>query len=622
MRMRKKMKIILTVGMILSLLTVFHIQNNTYAQDNQGDPQDQNEPMQNRYFTVIDAEGNVELIEYEDEVVPATLDSNDYEVMTTSEDTMTDVETFDTYEEAQEAIASQPQMFSPKSRIYEIQTVADTKDIAYGVARIIGYTQYTEYDGTEKGRVGYTHGTSANDAAYIATINDGKMVRVKQAGVFMDIPVDNVEVTEYSSSSKVSYYFSENGVLRHYYYAGTYGKESKLYSTQVGYTPEYLKDNVKYYSYDGHYFYTSYVRMLQDYQNGVDYYQHAVNSSKPYYNYYQYLSFRSETKFSADDFNGLVQEAIKNYSSVDDTSKLKNQGQSLLNNQKKNGINASLMLGVSINESAWGMSYYSQDRNNLFGLGAVDSNPNKAYRFDTVEDCFNYFSYNTISAGYLDADDWRYRGPHLGDKQSGINVKYASDPYWGEKAASFSYLLNDDAKQKDYQQYSLAIAKKGEIVFYKEDTGNFEVFYSSATDTTNHDVYNFPITITETATNRYKVLSDTVLNQSRNDINASGYFDAKRDYVYVNKNDVTIINTITNNSEPNEEEPVIYLKGDVNGDGKVTSLDYIQIKNHIMKTKLLSGDALKRADVNEDGKVTSLDYIKIKNHIMGTNLLF
>ena len=60
----------------------------------------------------------------------------------------------------------------------------------------------------------------------------------------------------------------------------------------------------------------------------------------------------------------------------------------------------------------------------------------------------------------------------------------------------------------------------------------------------------------------------------------------------------------------------------MNGDDKVSSLDYIQIKNHIMKTKVLTGNALTRADVNRDGIVSSLDYIKIKNHIMGTNRLF
>lgn len=50
----------------------------------------------------------------------------------------------------------------------------------------------------------------------------------------------------------------------------------------------------------------------------------------------------------------------------------------------------------------------------------------------------------------------------------------------------------------------------------------------------------------------------------------------------------------------------------MNGDDKVSSLDYIQIKNHIMKTKVLTGNALTRADVNRDGIVSSLDYIKIK----------
>ena len=41
-----------------------------------------------------------------------------------------------------------------------------------------------------------------------------------------------------------------------------------------------------------------------------------------------------------------------------------------------------------------------------------------------------------------------------------------------------------------------------------------------------------------------------------------------------------------------------------------------------MGTNKLTGSPLTRADVNGDGKVSSLDYIKIKNHIMGTNKLF
>lgn len=74
----------------------------------------------------------------------------------------------------------------------------------------------------------------------------------------------------------------------------------------------------------------------------------------------------------------------------------------------------------------------------------------------------------------------------------------------------------------------------------------------------------------------------------------------------------------------NEEDPdySAYPLGDVSGDGKVNALDYIKIKNHIMGTKFMSEDELKRADVSGDHKISALDYIKIKNHIMGMKKLF
>ncbi|MBR6350163.1 MAG: SH3 domain-containing protein [Lachnospiraceae bacterium] len=60
--------------------------------------------------------------------------------------------------------------------------------------------------------------------------------------------------------------------------------------------------------------------------------------------------------------------------------------------------------------------------------------------------------------------------------------------------------------------------------------------------------------------------------------------------------------------------------GDVNGDGKVSALDYVAIKNHIMKTKVITDpENLKAADVNGDGKISSLDYVRVKNIIMGKN---
>ena len=61
----------------------------------------------------------------------------------------------------------------------------------------------------------------------------------------------------------------------------------------------------------------------------------------------------------------------------------------------------------------------------------------------------------------------------------------------------------------------------------------------------------------------------------------------------------------------------IILKGDVNRDAKISALDYIAIKNHIMDSaKVKDAKALIAADVNSDNKIGALDYIAIKNAIM------
>ena len=64
----------------------------------------------------------------------------------------------------------------------------------------------------------------------------------------------------------------------------------------------------------------------------------------------------------------------------------------------------------------------------------------------------------------------------------------------------------------------------------------------------------------------------------------------------------------------------IVIAGDINGDGHVTSLDYVRIKNHIMANSNADRitDTIKAlaADVNSDNGITSLDYVMIKNYIM------
>ncbi len=74
--------------------------------------------------------------------------------------------------------------------------------------------------------------------------------------------------------------------------------------------------------------------------------------------------------------------------------------------------------------------------------------------------------------------------------------------------------------------------------------------------------------------------------------------------------------TSTNENSNNTETEIKYNLGDVNVDGKISSSDYVLIKNHIMGKKVLSEEARKYADYNGDGKVSSSDYVLIKNYIM------
>ncbi len=60
---------------------------------------------------------------------------------------------------------------------------------------------------------------------------------------------------------------------------------------------------------------------------------------------------------------------------------------------------------------------------------------------------------------------------------------------------------------------------------------------------------------------------------------------------------------------------VIY--GDPSGDGKISAVDYVKIKNYIMGRVSLNNSYKEAADVNKDGKVNAVDYVKLKNYIMG-----
>ena len=207
-----------------------------------------------------------------------------------------------------------------------------------------------------------------------------------------------------------------------------------------------MNNGQKYFSYDLEYFYESLDNLLLDLKENNK--NRAINNTE-FYSYYTYLPFRSNTVFTADEFNSFIAKNTKS------NSKLRGIGNGLINAERKFGVNASMILAVAINESNWGMSSIAQSKNNIFGINAIDSNPGQAANeFANVEECIDEFAKNYISRGYSDPQDWRYEGGHLGNKELGANVRYASDPFWGEKASKYMYQIDKELSNGTLREFN------------------------------------------------------------------------------------------------------------------------------------------------------------------------
>ena len=307
----------------------------------------------------------------------------------------------------------------------------------------------TNYSDEVQGISGYTNGAYGADAAYLGTTSDGK-IRFMLAGVTGAVDASEVELLSFDSvMDNVSYYTVSGGSLVHYISQNL--NSAPVSALNNGPAPSYLTEGTKYYSYDGHYFYTDYAVMSADYQNGSNG-ASAVNAGNPFYNYFQFLNMRSSTGYTADTLNSILASAMTNAGIDPSSSKLTGTGQAFVENQNTYNVNALLSLSLAVNESGWGTSWICAEKNNIFGLNAVDTSPGlSADSFASIEDCIREFMADWMADGYLSSSDWRNHGEYLGNKGGGINVSYASDPYWGEKAAAIAWNLDAAGGNLDYQ---------------------------------------------------------------------------------------------------------------------------------------------------------------------------
>lgn len=109
-------------------------------------------------------------------------------------------------------------------------------------------------------------------------------------------------------------------------------------------------------------------------------------------------------------------------------------GDSFMHAEQQFHVSARYFVAHAILESDWGSSAIAQDKHNLFGFNANDSNPyGDATSFATFDACIQYVA-NFVATHYLSPSGAFYHGPTL----RGMNVDYATDPGWAAKIATIA----------------------------------------------------------------------------------------------------------------------------------------------------------------------------------------
>ena len=357
-----------------------------------------------------------------------------------------------------------------------------------------------------------------------------------------------------------TYYYVSNGELYHQYYATA--ASSSVWTVRLGMAPLYLKKDVNYYSFDGNYFYTNFLTMVNDVRQGT--YANAVNKL-PYYNYYQYLPVRTRTNYNVDNLNAYIGYSSKidrslyydlvcddsgnnckwtskstwNGSFPSKQSMLYNEGESFIESQETYGVNAAQTLALAINESGWGRSYISVRQNNIFGHGAFDSAPDEhAAGYATIKDGIITHAFKYIASDYDNPlSGSHYYGGHYGNKLSGNNVSYASDAYWGEKMASNYYSLDKYFDFQDFKQRLVLGVKQTSIAapVYSQPTTESTKYYNLK------NIPNIPVTILEEVKGEsingndiwYKIQSDLPIDEERKLQSDLSSYNFETSYAYV-----------------------------------------------------------------------------------------
>ena len=375
---------------------------------------------------------------------------------------------------------------------------------------------------------------------------------------------------------------------------------NKTNAINLGPAPSFIKSGTKYYSYDGMYFYTNINTLISDIKS--NHHKNAINSNSPYYNYYLQLPGRSKTSYSANDINKYFEN------NTPSDSVLRNSGKYFIEAQEKYGVNATMLLGIAMNESARGTSDIAKTKFNIFGANAKDGYPQGADKFSSIQECIMRVANYSFSNNYLNPKSWKYNNSNLGNKSFGMNVRYASDPYWGEKAVNNMHSIDKYFNKKDYNKYTLGMYTSASNIYNNSN----DVLYKILGANSRKNIYGSnpslgqvgdTTIILSAESDRYKIQPDRGVPVTSSNTNGDGTYIWNK-IGYVSSSNVKILNK-NNNSESD------------------TQHSFTDIKNHWAKSTIK--DFVDKGYVNgysdntfkPNNDITRAEFVVIVNNVFG-----
>lgn len=358
---------------------------------------------------------------------------------------------------------------------------------------------------TKDFKTALTYVVEGSEFKYIGSSENYAIVQIADTKGY--VKMSEVTLTPTGMIKGQDYYFIAGGYLTH----KTYNHLKNAYNGDyvVGVAPSFMKSGVNYYSQDGVNFYSD---VLQTKLVGT------------YYQYFQFASVRQASNYTAAELDNMILTLLEErratghirYANALTESRLIGLGTFLKEVEATHHVNALFILAAAMHEGDYGISANSLQKNNIFGIQVYDSDTTLGSTYASANDSVMAFINMYVNLKYVPQAGGYAKGAVPGNKTAGLNVHYASDPFWGSKIAGHMFRMDNRFGKKDFAKASLAmVVNGGDLVNTRAEatTSSVKVFTYKAKVIGETGMFGYPVVIVDQTTGTdgyvwYKVYSD------------------------------------------------------------------------------------------------------------------